>query len=264
MQDLLEAPPSRKRLKEVFLDSQREAFPADVLNCVAHMILVADDPEEVATVALGFLVERLGICRGDLGFLTPDDPVYAPVAVQYSRASDPPRCDSATYRNQAEVFRRTWRQAAPVACDDVASHPLLADSRETFEAIESRSILFQRLAFARRPVGLMCLDTTRRTHVWTDAEKAFIAGFSDTFLGPLTAVSRRWQLGPEGERAALRQPSRAELDAIRLAAQGLSCGEIGAALGKSARTIENQLRSARIALGAANRTQLISKCEIWL
>ncbi len=264
MQDLLEAPPSRKRLKDVFLDAKRGEYPPEALNCVAHMILAADDPEEVAAVALEFLVERLGVCRADFGFLTPDEPVYAPVAVHYSRASDPPRCDATTYRNQAAVFRRTWRQAAPVACDDVASHPLLEDSRESFRAIKSRSILFQRLAFARRPVGMMCLDTTRRTHVWSEAEKTFISQFSDTFLSPLTAISRRWQLGPDGERAALRQPSPAELAVIRLAAQGLSCGQIGATLGKSVRTIENQLRSARMALGAANRSQLISKCEIWL
>lgn len=160
MQDLIEEPPSRKRLKQVFLDSRRRDHPSDVLNCAAHLILAIDDPDELASVALDYLVGKLGVCRADLGFPAPTDAFYAPVAVCYSPVSDPPRCDGVAYRNQAEVFRRTWRQGAPVACDDVASHSLLADCREEFEAIDSRSIMFQRLTFARRPVGMMCLDFT--------------------------------------------------------------------------------------------------------
>lgn len=262
MQDLIEEPPSRKRLKQVFLDSRRRDYPSDVLNCVAHLILAIDDPDELASVALDYLVGKLGACRGDLGFPTPTDAFYAPVAVCYSPVSDPPRCDGVAYRNQAEVFRRTWRQGAPVACDDVASHPLLADCREEFEAIDSRSIMFQRLSFARRPVGMMCLDFTHDKHVWTDGEKQFIGEFSATFLGPLAGLSRRWR--GTAEFGLSRRPSPAELAAIRLAAQGLSCEAIGAALGKSARTIENQLRHARITLDAANRAELIGKCELWL
>lgn len=263
MRHLLELPPSRKHLKEVFLDPFRTEIPKDQLNCAAHMILVLDDPVEVATVALDYLTGRLGNCRSDLGFVTPGDPVYAPVTVSYNSASAPLRCDDAVYSNQASVLRRTWSQDAPVACDEVVSHPYLEDNRSEFLSIESKSILFQRLTFTRLPVGMMCLDFTRDAHHWSESERNFVARFSRDFLGPLAGISYYWSTRAS-EPGTVRKPSAAELDAIRLAAEGLSYAEIGKRLGKSARTIENQLRSARVSLQACNRAELISKCAMWL
>ncbi|TWI31514.1 helix-turn-helix transcriptional regulator [Paracoccus sulfuroxidans] len=263
MQDLLTTPPSRKQLKEGFLDRFRRDRSASELNCVAHMILVIEDPEELAAVALDHLIENVGVCRVDLGFAQPRDRDYAPIRVHYNRRTDPPRCDEASYPNQAYVFRRAWHGARPVSCDEVALHPFLNDCRNDFTSISSKSILFQRLTYQRRPVGLMCMDFTRDIHAWSDDELGGIAAFSQDFLGPLLAVSRMWS-AREGGQAAVRRPSPAELDAIRLAAQGLSCEEIAEALGKSARTIENQLRNARLSLQATNRAELIRKCELWL
>lgn len=266
MRKLIESPPTRKRLKEIFLDRyQRQQHPPEMLNCVAHMILAIDQPDEMVMVALEYMSRRLGTCRGDLGFPSPRDAIYAPVVVHYNDSTDPLRCDDATYRNHSMVFRQAWGQPGPVVCDDVASHPLLADSRDEFLAIESRSILFQRLSFAHRTVGIMCLDYTHDAHAWTDADKGFVREFTTVFLGPLAGISHHWH----GKTGALadgpsRRPSQAELEAIRLAAQGLSCDEIGEVLGKSGRTIENQLRNARIGLQAANRAELIRKCEVWL
>lgn len=263
MRHLLELPPSRKNLKELFLDPFRTEIPKEQLNCVAHMILVLDDPVEVARVALDYLIGGLGNCRGDLGFVMPNDPVYAPVTVSYNSASDPLRCDDAVYSNRAAVLRRSWSQDAPVACDEVASHPYLEDNRSEFLSIESRSILFQRLTFTRLPVGMICLDFTRDAHHWSDAEKNLVAKFSRDFLGPLVGISRYWNTRAT-EPGCVRRPSDAELDAIRLAAAGLNYAEIGARLGKSARTIENQLRNARVSLQASNRAELVSRCEMWL
>lgn len=263
MRHLLQLPPSRKHLKEIFLDPVRTEIPKDQLNCVAHMILVFDDPVETATVALDYLTSKVGNCRSDLGFAMPNDAVYAPATVSYNSASAPLRCDDAVYSNQAYVLRRSWSQDAPVACDEVASHPYLADNRSEFVGIGSKSILFQRLTFTRLPVGMICLDFTHDTHHWSDAEKNLVAGFSRDFLGPLAGISHYWSTRA-AEPGGVRKPSAAELDAIRLAAAGLSYAEIGEQLGKSARTIENQLRSARIALLACNRAELVSKCEMWL
>lgn len=47
MRELIVFPPTRKRLKEVFLDRyRRQQHPAEMLNCAAHMILTIDAPEE--------------------------------------------------------------------------------------------------------------------------------------------------------------------------------------------------------------------------
>lgn len=263
MDELLQTPPSRKQLKEIFLDRFRRERRASELNCVAHMILAMDDPAELAAIALDHLIAETDACRADLGFAMPSDPAYAPIAVHYNDSTDPPRCDAASYPNQAYVFRRTWHGAGPVSCDEVASHPYLRDCRSEFTSISSQSILFQRLTFLRRPVGLMCMDFTRNIHVWTDAEQAEIADFSRDFLGPLMGISRHWSVR-SGGLDSVRRPSAPELAAIRLAAQGLNCDEIALALGKSPRTIENQLRNARLSLQATNRAELIRKCEVWL
>lgn len=263
MHPFLEKPPSRKQLKQTFLDPFRSELPKDQLNCIAHMILVFEDPVEVANVALDYLIDQLGTCRADLGFVKPADTLYAPVTVAYNNATAPLRCDDAVYSNKASVLRRTWSQNAPIACDEVASHPYLVDSRAQFIEIESKSILFQRLTFGRAPVGMMCLDFTHHVHQWSTAETNLVANFAKDALGPLAGISCHWK-ARQGDPAAVRKPTEAEMDAIRLAAAGLNYAEIGKQLGKSTRTIENQLRSARMSLQACNRAELVRKCEMWL
>lgn len=263
MHPFLEKPPRRKQLKESFLDSKKPGLPKDQVNCIAHMILVFDDPVEVARVALDYLIARLGICRADLGFASPADAFYAPAIVSYNDATAPLRCDGAVYSNKAAVLQRTWSQTAPITCDEVVSHPYLSDNRAEFLDIQSKSILFQRLTFDRMPTGMMCLDFTHDVHHWSTPETNLVANFSKDILGPLAGISRYWN-ARHYDPVAMRKPTEAELEAIRLAAAGLSCAEIGRQLGKSARTIENQLRSARLSLQACNRAELVRKCEMWL
>ncbi|WP_046869620.1 helix-turn-helix transcriptional regulator [Microvirga massiliensis] len=262
MIDFLDEPPSRKLLKQHFLDAQRREYHSDILNCAAHMILVIDDPDDVMEVALQFLVCKVSACRADCGFLRPDDKLYAPNSVFYSPRSDPPRCDNAVYPNRKIVFQHAWKQRAPVACDDVATVPILRDSRDVFSAIQSRSILFQRLSYQRQPVGLVCMDYTHDTHSWRSDELRLVHDFCDAFFGPIAWISHHWH---QSRRETLaRKPSQSELEAIRLAAAGLSYKSIAESLGKSVKTVENQLRNARLTLGAANQAELISKCQLWL
>jgi hypothetical protein len=255
-------PPSKKLLKRHFIDSNRDAFPQDTLNCVAHLILAIEDPREMMAIALEFIVQKLSACRADIGFLGPHDPLYNPASIYYNKANDPPDYNGVVFSNQIGVFQKTWRQRAPVVCDNVRNHPMLRDSRRKFESIQSKSILFQRLTLDRMPVGLTCVDFTHEAHVWTLAEVRFMEDFCETFLGPLMGISQRWH--EAGRHQIIKKPTKSELMAIRLAAKGLSYKQIADELGKSVRTIENQLRSAREALNAANQAELISKCDIWL
>lgn len=255
-------PPSKRALKQHFLDAHLRSCAPETLNCVAHLILTIDDPAAMARVALQHVIDRLGACRADLGFVARTDAVYDPLCVHYNAASAPVACDDAVYPNRAHIFQRTWRQAAPVTCDDVHTDPLLADSRHVFDAIHSKSILFQRLSLGAQPVGLACVDFTHERHAWTVDEARFMQDFCTTFLGPLAGIGRHWYAPRHADGA--RRPTPAEVEAIRLAAKGLSYKQIAAALGKSVRTIENQLRSARCTLAAANQAELISKSEAWL
>ncbi len=260
--DYKSEPPSKRSLKQHFLDANREAFPQDTLNCVAHLILSIENPDEMMMIALEFMVKKMQACRADMGFLKPIDRIYKPISIYYNAISAPPVCTDTVFYNQDSVFQKTWHQRLPVACDNVQSNPLLNDSRRKFESIQSKSILFQRLIWDRNPVGITCIDFTHEQHVWTPTEIHFMGEFSETFLGPLLGISHYWH-DPE-KYQSVKRPTHSELTAIRLAAKGLSYKQIADELGKSIRTIENQLRSARDTLNAANQADLIMKCEIWL
>lgn len=255
-------PPSKRILKQHFIDANKGVFPQDTLNCVAHLVLAIENPDEMMTVALEFIVNKLDACRADIGFVRPQDRFYKPASVYYSKMSDPPDCTGTVFSNQHNVFQKTWHQRLPVVCDNVESNPLLHDSRKKFQTIQSKSILFQRLFWDKTPVGMTCIDFTHETHIWTPTEIQFMSVFCETFLGPLLGISHYWH-DPE-KYQSIKKPTQSELMAIRLAAKGLSYKQIADELDKSIRTIENQLRSARFTLNAANQAELITKCEIWL
>lgn len=255
-------PPSKRLLKQHFIDANRGVFPQDTLNCVAHMILAIETPIEMMEIALEFIVKKLQACRADIGFVRPQDSIYRPALIYYNVNSDPPNYTGTVFSNQDKVFQKTWRQRLPVACDNVPSNTLLYDSRKKFESIQSKSILFQRLILDKNPVGLACIDFTHEYHVWTPTEISFMGAFCETFLGPLLGISNYWH-DPK-KHQLIKRPTQSELMAIKLAAKGMSYKQIADELGKSIRTIENQLRNARETLNASNQAELITKCEIWL
>lgn len=260
--DYKSEPPSKRTLKQYFIDANKSAFPQDTLNCVAHLILDIENPVEMMNIALEFVVKKLDACRADIGFVRPQDSVYKPSSIYYNSMSDPPNCTGTVFSNQHNVFQKTWHQRLAVVCDNVESNPLLYDSRKNFEAIQSKSILFQRLIWDKIPIGMTCIDFTHEHHVWTPTEIEFMGVFCETFLGPLLGISHYWH-NPE-KYQSIKKPTQSELMAIRLAAKGLSYKQIADELGKSVRTIENQLRNARFTLNAANQAELMMKCEIWL
>ncbi len=263
MENFLSHPPSRKLLKKTFLDGFRRDRRPSEMNCVAHMILDMEDPAAVTAVALDYLIDTIQVCRADFGFAAPSDETYTPLLVNYNQSTDPPRCNDARYSNRAAVFRKAWSCRKPVTCDAVDLDPKLRDVREEFTSIESKSILFQQLDFLGRPVGMMCLDFTTHPHVWSASEQEKTFLFAKDFFGPIVMLSKHWS-DRSRSLADMRRPSDSELDVIRLVADGLDYHEIAEALGKSPRTVENQLRNARLSLQAANRAELIRKCEVWL
>lgn len=255
-------PPSKRALKQHFLDAHKGQVPQDMLNCVAHLILAVEDPDEIMSIALEFMVDKLAACRADMGLLGPRDRTYKPSSIYYNATMAPLDCEGTVYSNQYQVFQRTWHQRSPVVCDNVHLNPMLNDSRKKFESIQSKSILFQRLIWDNKPVGMTCIDFTHEHHIWTTSEINFIGMFCEQFLAPLLGISHYWHAPKRSQ--IIKRPTNSELMAIKLAAKGMSYKQIANELGKSIRTIENQLRNARDTLDATNQAELITKCEIWL
>jgi GAF domain-containing protein len=192
MLNYIDEPPSQRALKHYFIDKNIEHFPQKTLNCVAYMILTFDDPEEMMDVALADMVDELGACRADMGYLTSKDKLYNPSSIHYSRYSSPSDCTDVAYSNQTKVFQKAWRRRTAVTSINIHDDKIMSDSRDIFEAIQTESILFQRLSLGGKMVGLTCIDFTKAQHVWTPAEVTFISEFCRSFLGPLAGISQYW------------------------------------------------------------------------
>lgn len=257
-----ERPPSIKELRQHFIDRRQAQFSTQTLNCVARQILSIEEPDEVMRIGLEFLVAELSASRADGGFGTPKDKVYRPSAVccRSHETSDDFR--DVQFSNTVKVFQEAWKCDAPVVCNDVSNSPLLVDSREQFQSIKSRAVLMQRLSIGGRPFGMACVDVTHAQQPWSKDQIRLMSDFCITFLGPLVGISRRWHGHDQSQ--VMQRPSQSELEVIRCAALGMSYKQIATELGKSVRTVENQLRSARNRLDAANQAELIRKCEIWV
>lgn len=257
-----EEPPSTKALKQYFIDGNYQSHPGDMLDCVAHMILAIENPIETVRIALSYMGNHLSVCRADAGFATPTDTEYTPLSEYCSLQTQPPSVANLVLLNQHEVMQRVWRSRAPVKYENVSSNELLGEVRETLSSIKSKSMLMQRLVWEKDPIGISCVDHTVKDHAWEEWEVEFMQQFCTDFFAPLAGISNYWH-NPTMHQM-FKKPSESELVAIRLAAAGLSYKKIAEELNKSVRTIENQLRNARLRLNATNQAELIKKCEPWL
>ncbi|MGI9569526.1 MAG: LuxR C-terminal-related transcriptional regulator, partial [Desulfobulbia bacterium] len=218
--------------------------------------------KETVRVALSYMGNHLSACRADAGFAVPTDTVYTPLSEYCNETTRPPSVENLVLSNQHDLIQRVWRSRIPVQYEKVNSNPMLVDVREVLTSIQSKSMLMQRLVWNKDPIGISCVDHTVEEHEWEGWEIEFMQQFCTNFFAPLAGISNYWH-NPTMHQM-FKKPSESELDAIRLAALGLSYKKIADELDKSVRTIENQLRNARHRLNASNQAELIKKCEPWL
>ena len=250
--------PNLHSLRQHFLDQRRHNTPGPLLDCVAHMLLYLDQPATLLEVALAYLVRALTVCRGDAGIVSVHTPAYTPCAVFLDPRRDAPTMLGASLSNLHPMLQLVWRSDAPVRFEQVEDNPIIGDLREAFLELRSRSMVARRLEYHNAILGLICLDHTEESHEWQPRELALIDDFCREFLAPLLNYSLLMsQPAPQSSGTNLLTP--AELEVVRLAANGLSYSEIARALGKSIRTVDNQLRSAREKLGARNQTDLVRR-----
>jgi len=262
MLNFKQEPPSTKALKQYFIDGNYALVSGDMLDCAAHMILAIENPNETVRIALSYMGNHFSACRADAGFATPTDIEYTPLSEYCSKTTQPPSVANLILSNQHEVMQRVWRSRVPVCYEDVSNNSMLEGVRDILLGIKSKSMLMQRLVWDKDPIGISCVDHTVNEHKWTEAEIEFMQLFCTNFFAPLAGISNYWH-NPTLHQM-FKKPSESELDAIRLAAEGMSYKKIAEKLNKSVRTIENQLRNARHRLNASNQAELIKKCGPWL
>lgn len=248
--------PDVRILRHRFLDERCRDTPGPLLDCVAHMLLYIDQPDTLLEIALSYLVRTLAACRGDAGVSAPHLPLYTPTAVYLDPCYEAPTMLGVSLSNKHPILQLIWRTSGPVRFEQVEQNPVIGDLREAFINLRSRSMVARSLEYSNTTLGLICLDHTEESHVWQPGELALIDNFCQEFLAPILAYSLQLSKRLPSVRVANALTS-AELEVVRLAAEGLTYREIAATLNKSVRTVDNQLRSAREKLGARNQIDLV-------
>jgi DNA-binding CsgD family transcriptional regulator len=257
-----EEPPSTKELKSCFIDNNEANTPGDMLDCVARMIISIENPRDTVRIALEFLGRSLNVCRADAGFATPTDIQYSPISEFINKELKSPTLENFIISNQHASMQKVWQESHPVKYEDIEHNPELEGVRSPLTEIKCKSMLMQRLVWDGEPIGISCVDHTTHNHIWTEEEVDFMHHFCTTFFAPLAGISNYWH-NPTLHQM-FKKPSKSELEAIELAAKGMSYKQIADQLGKSVRTIDNQLRAARERLNVSNQVELIKKCAPWL
>jgi DNA-binding CsgD family transcriptional regulator len=257
-----EEQPNTKKLKTFFIDANENNTDGNMLDCVARMILSIESPKDTVRIALEFMGRSLNVCRADAGFATPTDIIYSPLSEYSNPNTQAPSLESFTMANQHPSLQKVWQENYPVKYEDIENNPSLNDIKEPLIQIECKSMLMQRLVWDGEPIGISCVDHSKYNHSWTQDEIDFMCHFCNTFFAPLAGISNYWH-NPTLHQM-FKKPSKSELEAIKLAAKGMSYKQIADELGKSVRTIDNQLRDARRRLNVKNQVDLIRKCAPWL
>ena len=244
-------------LKRSFVDPLPTKL-SKVKDVAAHLILEIDDPRTQLAIACRFVSEHLDACRVDAGFGNAKDEIWTASVEHRNAASSAPSIVNLHLPNQSGVVQRVWKSATPVNYQDCLKAPKFAPFRDGFKELRTKSMVVQRLAVDRTKFGIMCVDQTTHARRWKPQEMEFLHDFCRNTLSPLSAIARFRKLQ---EHPIL---TKAEFEAVKLAAAGLTYKEIARRLGKSVRTIEHQLRNARQKTGATNQADLVLKCQPWL
>ncbi len=218
----------------------------------AYMLLHLDDPRRVLDLGLDHLVREIGTARGDAGMVDRGDRRYRPTVV-IADGIPAELVASTALPNHHPVLQAAWSGDSSVTFDRVARNRALGSLAPVFEALGTTAMLARAIHHGGLGLGLLCIDEVEGERRWTDGERRRVDDFVDRWLGPILHASV--------ERSTRPELSSAEAAAVSLLATGLTYAEIARRLGKSARTIDNQLRSARRKLGARNSMELVRAYE---
>jgi DNA-binding CsgD family transcriptional regulator len=253
-----------RELRHTLLDAQRKDAPPDMLDCAAHMLLYLDEPDAVHEIGLTHLLRTFDATRTDLGYATPESREYVPSAIQVVPNSNAlvKLSEGFSLPNLDPGIQIVWNANHPVFID-VERDPIVAQIRPVMrEELRVRTKLARRLDVDGQAFGIVCIDQTEESRIWSERDHQYLERFVTKFLAPILHHSLMQR--PVVVQATQLNPTEAELEVLQLAAMGLSYKEIANRLGKSPRTVDNQLRSLREKLGVHNQVELIRACAPWL
>jgi DNA-binding CsgD family transcriptional regulator len=252
--DLLHSP---KQLRKMLLDPQEYAVEPGVRDAAALMILYADSLDALLEQGLMYLCRRLDAARCDGGLGAPTDAVFMATNQAALPGAQVMNVVGLPLPNAHWTTQTAWRSAHPQVFD-LDADPRCVLLRAQPALRDSRQILVQRMAVGSQVLGLVCADQVNERHTWRASDHRALDNWVHQFVSPLVYLHLRARQGIRQE------PSAAEKKVIALIARGLSYKAVARELGKSVRTVSNQLTSARAKLGVHNEIDLVRACRYWL
>ncbi len=146
---------------------------------------------------------------------------------------------------------------APVFVADTAEQIPVGPVRTLLTANKTTSMIVRRIDDEADAFGIVCLDWVDRHAPDVDVDLLeLIDHFVTRIWAPILRLHESEQY--HRENSQLETLTAAEHEVVALAAQGLTYGEIARERGTSVNTVSQQLRAARLKVGARNTAELIS------
>lgn len=265
--DLLDAQRAlRRRLFEG--ESALRWRPAREL--AAQMLLYLDDPAMCWQLAADWVRATLDADRADGGFggfFAADGAATPYLAMAESQRPSlplPPMLGHAFDASEPSI-RALWQRAALTPVSDVSQErQMTLAARQTLLALGTAAKLALPISDGRQPVGLLCADWHRDAPRWSADVCNEMTRLARDALGPVLGAAARLAFARLEPVTAEQEPEAwdqaltpAEARVARLVARGLSYKEVARELGRSASTVDHQLRSIRRKLDVSSTARLV-------
>lgn len=251
----------------------------------AQLLLYLDDPQACWCLTTEWLRDLLDADRVDGGlggFLTATGKArdYVVVAEAQRSSIGLPSVLGLRFHAANPGLRAVWSEVEAVAIADVSQErSFTEDLRGALLSVGTAAKLALPVRDGARPIGLICADWQREAPRWDAEICGELGALARGALGPLLAAATQLALerrdqgsiessddggSPHPARPAdpatealLDTLTPAESKVARLVATGMSYKEVARRLDRSLSTVDHQLRSIRIKLGARSTARLV-------
>lgn len=249
-----DTPPDDRTLRSSQLDDPQTDDEHDRRDRdrAAHMLLHLDDASRVLELGVDHLAHELGVARADAAVIDESERRYLPGVVAADSPEQRMAIASTALPNQHPVLRAVWMSSGSVSFERVRNNRHLGTLEPVFDGLGTTAMAATAIRHCGVAVGVLCLDETEGPRRFSAGEQARIDRFVKRHLSPILHAS----LLRQARRHIALSP--AENRAVQLLAEGMSYADIARTLGKSTRTVDNQLRSARRKTGTHNAVELVT------
>ncbi|MDH3299921.1 MAG: helix-turn-helix transcriptional regulator [Acidimicrobiia bacterium] len=226
--------------------------PRALLELTASVLEASATARSPLEAGLRGLLDLVEADRADAGYVSPSIPWYQPVTVVARTDVD---TDGFRVPISDPVVNGVLTAEASVFVADTAEQVPVGPVRTLLTGNNTWSIVVRRIDDEVDAFGIVCIDWVDR-HV-TDVDGDLLE-LIDYFVTRIWAPILRLHDGANAEPSPLGTLTAAEHEVVALAARGLTYGEIARERGTSINTVSQQLRAARLKVGARNTAELTS------